>query len=310
MGQLIDGKWSNDDSALTSSKGQFIRKESSFRGKIEKQGAFPPSKNRYHLYISYACPWACRTVMMRLLKGLEQVVSLSSVNVVVKKNGWSFKEDGVVSKDPLYDFKYLHQIYTKADPHYTGRVTVPILWDKESQIIVNNESAEILRILNADFNEFTDQKTDFYPKKFQADIEKINTFILENINNGVYKCGFASNQLAYDQAVSELFKALGVIESLLKKNSYLVGDTFTEADIRLFTTLIRFDMVYVTHFKCNLRQIKDYPHLHRYMLQIYKMPGVSQTVKEDHIKNHYYQSHLHINPTGIVPKGPPQNLFL
>jgi putative glutathione S-transferase len=259
---------------------------------------------RYHLYVSYACPWAHRTLIMRALKGLENTIGVSVVNFFMGENGWSFAPaDGVVA-DPVFDAKFLYEVYAAADPHYSGRVTVPVLWDRVKGTIVNNESSEIIRILNASFDEAGAKPGDYYPEALRPEIDAINQRIYDTLNNGVYKCGFATTQEAYEAAFHPLFATLDWLEERLSTRRYLMGTRFTEADIRLFTTLIRFDAVYAGHFKCNLRRIVDYPNLWGYTRDIYQMPEVTPTVRMDHIKGHYYMSHPTINPTRIVPLGP------
>lgn len=303
---LIDGKWEMTSLIQTDKSGKFIRQDSLFRDWIRKdeKAKFKPEKNRYHLYISYACPWASRTLIFRKLKELENVISFSTVSPLMLENGWEFGAENSETTDPLYDLNFLYEIYLKADPNYTGKVTVPVLWDKKLETIVNNESAEIIRMLNSEFNEFTQNKNDYYPKHLRHQIDEINDLVYHNINNGVYKCGFAKSQFAYDEAFDNLFAALDKIEEKLSQQRYLVNNELTEADWRLFTTLVRFDVVYVGHFKCNLKRIADYPHLSNYLRDLYQTPGIAETVNLMHIKEHYYRSHTEINPTGIVPKGP------
>lgn len=303
MGLLIDGVWHDRWYDTQKSAGHFQRQESVFRNHITADGrsGFAAAAGRYHLYVSYACPWAHRTLIFRKLKRLEAVISVSTVDWRMLENGWEFTE---TLPDPLYGSTFLHQIYTRARPDYTGRVTVPVLWDKHTHTIVNNESAEIIRMLNTAFDAFTDIRADFYPPALRDDIDALNRFIYDNINNGVYKAGFATTQAAYDAAVTALFDALDTLEARLGDNRYLIGDTLTEADWRLFTTLLRFDPVYVGHFKCNKKMLKDYPNLSGYLRELYQWPGIAETVHMDHIKGHYYQSHRNINPTGIVPAGP------
>jgi putative glutathione S-transferase len=301
MGLLIDGTWHDERHDTTSTKGHFNRKASSFRGQMAPADAEP---GRYHLYVSYACPWAHRTLIMRALKGLENTIGVSVVNFFMGENGWSFAPaDGVVA-DPVFDAKFLYEVYAAADPHYSGRVTVPVLWDRVKGTIVNNESSEIIRILNASFDEAGAKPGDYYPEALRPEIDAINQRIYDTLNNGVYKCGFATTQEAYEAAFHPLFATLDWLEERLSTRRYLMGTRFTEADIRLFTTLIRFDAVYAGHFKCNLRRIVDYPNLWGYTRDIYQMPEVTPTVRMDHIKGHYYMSHPTINPTRIVPLGP------
>lgn len=279
--------------------GQFVRKPSKFRNWIGS-GDFPAEKDRYHLYVSYACPWAHRTIIFRKLKQLENIISLTVVDPFRDERGWHFGEQ----PDPLYHKEYLSELYAMADAEYDGRITVPTLWDKKKKTIVNNESSEIIRMFNSEFNALTGSTLDLYPKKLQADIDEINTMVYDTINNGVYKVGFAKSQTVYEYEVKELFKSLDLLEERLSKQRYLVGNTMTEADWRLFTTLIRFDPVYAFHFKCNLKLLAQYENLSNYLRDLYQVPGVSDTVDLDHIKIHYYTSHDHINPNKIIPLGP------
>ncbi|MTI64796.1 glutathione S-transferase family protein [Methylophaga sp.] len=312
MGLLIEGKWFDRWYDTAANKGRFKRDESKFRHWVTEDGRPGPSgsagfraePDRYHLYVSLACPWAHRTLIFRKLKGLESMISLSVVNPYMGENGWTFEAGNGVIADPVYDARFLHQIYTAADPAFTGRVTVPVLWDKQQNRIVNNESAEIIRMFNAAFNGLGAKEGDFYPASLRADIDDINAYVYDRINNGVYKAGFATTQEGYEEAVLPLFEALDEIDKRLSQQRYLVGKQITEADWRLFTTLLRFDAVYYGHFKCNLRRIQDYPHLAGYLRELYQWPGVSDTVSMTHIKEHYYRSHSSINPTGIVPVGP------
>lgn len=308
MGLLVDGKWQDQWYDTEKTAGKFVREESQFRNWITPDGKFKPEAGRYHLYISYACPWASRTLILRKLKSLENVISYSTVHPHMMEQGWEFRDRETA--DPLYGHRYLHEIYTKANPRYTGRVTVPVLWDKELQMIVNNESSEIIRMLNSVFNEFTTNTADFYPNKLHEEIDQINSFIYEKINNGVYRCGFATTQEAYEEAYDELFSALDKVEGILSQHRYLVGNSLTEADWRLFPTIVRFDPVYYSHFKCNKKLIVDYPQLSNYLRELYQYPGVAETVRFDHIKEHYYYSQSTINPTRIVPKGPDMDLNL
>ncbi len=306
MGLLADGKWVDQWYDTKASKGKFVRQNSKFRQWIKADGstAFEPEAGRYHLYVSLACPWAHRTLIYRTLKELEKIISISIVDPVMLENGWEFHDSPGSIPDPIHQADYLYQIYLKADPEYTGRVTVPVLWDKKTKTIVNNESSEIIRIFNTEFNALTSNELNFYPENLHNAIDQINAFIYDNINNGVYKAGFATTQEAYEEAFDNLFQAIDKIEAILKNNTYLIGDHLTEADWRLFTTLIRFDAVYVGHFKCNKKRIADYPHLSRYLRELYNYPGIKETVNFDHIKRHYYVSHRTINPTGVVPAGP------
>ncbi|MDX8388033.1 MAG: glutathione S-transferase family protein [Ghiorsea sp.] len=302
MGLLVEGKWVDQWYDTSKSSGKFVRKDSAFRDWIgADDGKFPAQAGRYHLYVSLACPWAHRTLVFRELKGLTDIIDVSIVSPDMLENGWEFGQP-----EPLYGYTKAHQLYTKANPDYTGRVTVPILWDKKSQTIVSNESAEIIRMFNSAFNALTGNSENYYPKILQNEIDDINDYIYDTINNGVYKCGFATTQAAYDEAVDSLFNALDSIDERLSKQQYLVGNHVTEADWRLFTTLIRFDAVYFGHFKCNKKQIADYPNIYRYLVGLYEHKNIKETVDIQHIKRHYYYSHESINPTRIVPKGLPE----
>ncbi|MDQ6957456.1 MAG: glutathione S-transferase family protein [Mariprofundaceae bacterium] len=302
MGLLVDGVWHDQWYDTKSTGGKFERKASQFRNQITQDGDFSAIEGRYHLYVSLACPWAHRTLIFRKLKGLEKLIDVTVVSPYMLESGWQFD-----MPEPLYGFDYAHQIYSKADPHYSGRVTVPILWDKQRETIVCNESAEIIRMFNSEFNTLTGNNDDYYPQALRSEIDAINAFVYENINNGVYRCGFATAQDAYDEAFDALFAALDEVELRLSKQRYLVADVLTEADWRLFTTLIRFDAVYVGHFKCNRQRIADYPNLSNYLRELYQYSNVSETVNMQHIKQHYYASHESINPTRIIPKGPDLN---
>ncbi|WP_321792904.1 glutathione S-transferase family protein [Caballeronia sp. J97] len=312
MGLLVDGKWQDKWYDTSSTGGRFVRKDAAFRNWVTPDGAPGPSgaggfkaeAGRYHLYVSLACPWAHRTLIMRALKGLEGMIDVSVVNWLMLENGWTFDDAPGVVPDKVNGARYLHQVYTAADPHYSGRVTVPILWDKQRGTIVNNESSEIIRMLNSAFDGIGAKAGDYYPRALRDEIDALNARIYDAVNNGVYKAGFATTQAAYEEAVTPLFDTLDFLEARLDTRRYLTGDGFTEADIRLFTTLVRFDAVYVGHFKCNLRRIVDYPNLSKFTREIYRMPGVAATVNFGHIKRHYYESHRTINPTGIVPAGP------
>ncbi|MFD1792027.1 glutathione S-transferase family protein [Ochrobactrum teleogrylli] len=312
MGLLVDGKWQDVWYDTKSTKGRFERSKSQFRNWVTAdgsagptgEGGFKAEPGRYHLYVSYACPWAHRTLIFRALKKLEDVISVSVVDYLMVEEGWTFYGTTGSTGDDLYGSKRLYEIYTRADPNYSGRVTVPVLWDKQRQTIVSNESSEIIRMLNTAFNEFGDASLDFYPDALAAEIDALNDFIYPNINNGVYRAGFATSQDAYEEAFKQLFAALDTLEDRLSRQRYLAGSSLTEADWRLFTTLLRFDPVYVGHFKCNLRRIADYPNLWNYTRELYQVPGVASTVNMEHIKGHYYRSHKTINPTGIVPTGP------
>lgn len=312
MGLLIDGQWHDKWYDTKSSGGKFVRSEAQLRHWVTPDGSPGPSgeggfkaeKGRYHLYVSLACPWAHRALIMRKLKGLEDYISLSVVNPLMLENGWTFEPAEGVVADPIHNAKFLHQIYTADTPDYSGRVTVPVLWDKQSGRIVNNESAEIIRMLGSAFDGIGAKPGDYYPDPLHSDIDAVNEKVYHEVNNGVYKSGFATSQEAYEEAVETLFKRLDWLEEKLGENRYLAGDTITEADWRLFTTLIRFDAVYHGHFKCNHKRIVDYPNLWGFTKELYQWPGVADTVCFDHIKQHYYRSHTMINPTGIVPVGP------
>ncbi|MFK7956379.1 MAG: glutathione S-transferase family protein [Lysobacterales bacterium] len=304
MGLLVKGKWQDRWYDTDSTDGEFVRSDAQFRDTIsnDSDAKFPAQAGRYHLFVSLACPWAHRTLIFRALKGLEEVISVSIVAPEMLDQGWVLSDEG--GAHPVKDITHLHQVYTTAQPDFSGRVTVPVLWDKQTQSIVNNESAEIIRILNSAFNEFTPDPSDYYPAALQGEIDKINEYVYDAINNGVYKAGFATTQRAYETHVDKLFTALDNIELRLTNQRYLCGEQITEADWRLFTTLIRFDSVYFGHFKTNLRQIESYPNLSNYVRDLYQRPGVAQTVDFRHIKVHYYYSHDMINPTRVVPAGP------
>lgn len=317
MGLLVDGQWVDKWYDTESTGGRFERTVTCFRNWITADGSPGPSgeggfaaeSGRYHLYVSLACPWAHRTLILRSLKKLDEAISVSVVDPFMGEEGWVFhSRDGALSADATPDEvlgrKRLYEVYLVADPHFSGRVTVPVLWDRQRATIVSNESAEIIRMFNTAFDAFTDERRDFYPADLRADIDALNTRIYEAVNNGVYKAGFATRQSVYEEAVSSLFAMLDELDERLKAQRFLFGDALTEADIRLFTTLIRFDPVYVGHFKCNIRRIADYQNLARYTRDIYRLPGVEGTVNLTHIKRHYYESHKTINPTGIVPVGP------
>jgi len=305
-GYLLNGEWRTGWYETAKNAGEFVRPPTAFRNWITADNAsgFKAEPDRYHLYVSLACPWAHRTLIFRKLKRLEDVISVSVVDPVMADNGWEFNDGPGCIPDTVNGFRFLHQIYTAADSGYSGRVTVPVLWDKHRRTIVNNESSEIIRMLNAQFDAYTPVKTDYYPVSIRARIDEINALVYERVNNGVYRCGFAGSQTAYDRAFDALFAALGELEDRLGKTRYLIDDRVTEADWRLFTTLLRFDAVYYVHFKCNLRRIADYPQLSRLLFELYRVPGIAETVNMDHIKRHYYVSHRHLNPSGIVPKGP------
>jgi putative glutathione S-transferase len=311
MGLLVDGVWTDAWYDTTSSGGAFVRKDSSFRGRVtaDSSSGFPAAAGRYHLYVSLACPWAHRTLIARRLKGLEDAVGVSVVHWLMREDGWTFRTGDGATGDRLHGLPFLRDLYVRADPRYTGRVTVPVLWDTVRGTIVNNESSEIVRMLNAEFDAFGDPSVDLYPEPLRAEIDRVNERVYHAINNGVYRCGFATTQAAYEAAFEELFGALDEMEARLARSRYLVGDRITEADWRLFTTLVRFDAVYVGHFKCNRRRIADYPNLSGYLRELYQVPGIAGTCDMLHVKNHYYASHETINPTGIVPKGPELDLL-
>jgi len=309
MGLLVEGEWTDQWYDTKSTKGEFVRKDSAYRQWIKSDGSssFKPEKDRYHLYISLACPWAHRTLIFRKLKMLEDVINISIVDPIMSENGWEFHDSPGSIPDHVNEKKYLYEIYQLADSNYSGRVTVPVLWDKKKKTVVNNESSEIIRMFNSEFSEYADNSLDYYPKDLRNEIDEVNSFVYDNINNGVYKCGFATSQEAYESAFNNLFSALDKIEDMLEGNEYLVNNTITEADWRLFTTLIRFDPVYVGHFKCNKKRMMDYSNLYRYVKKLYNTEGIRETVNFDHIKRHYYVSHKTINPTGVVPVGPELN---
>ncbi|ENG7992172.1 glutathione S-transferase family protein [Vibrio vulnificus] len=305
MGKLIEGVWHDVWYDTKQTKGKFVREDAGFRDWIENkpQAPFQPESGRYHLYVSLACPWAHRTLIFRKLKGLEEHIDVTVVCPDMLSDGWKM---GL--PEPLFGHTKLHQIYTQAKPDYTGRVTVPVLWDKKTNTIVSNESSEIIRMFNSAFNQLTGNQDDYYPDSLREVIEEWNAFIYPNINNGVYRCGFATTQEAYEEAYNALFSALDRVEHHLATHRYLAGSQMTEADWRLFTTLIRFDAVYVGHFKCNQKRIADYPHLNGYMKELYQIEGIAETTDFYHIKRHYYFSHIGINPTQVVPLGPDLDL--
>ncbi len=312
MGLLIDGQWHDQWYDTKSSGGEFKRQDSVFRNWITAdgepgpsgEGGFAAEPGRYHLYVSLACPWAHRTLIFRKLKGLEEAIGVSVVHWHMGDQGWSFLEEDGATGDRLFGLDHLWQLYVKAKPDYTGRVTVPTIWDKQRETIVTNESAEIVRMFNSAFDGVGAAEGDYYPEPLRDEIDRINARVYETVNNGVYKAGFATSQKAYEQAVMPLFESLAWLDGLLAERRYLAGDRITEADWRLFTTLLRFDPVYHGHFKCNLRRLVDYPNLWPYARELYQQPGVAETVDMLHIKNHYYRSHPSVNPTGIVPLGP------
>ena len=299
MGLLVNGEWQDKWYDTAATGGRFVRQDSSFRHRIGDE-PFEAEAGRYHLYVSLACPWAHRTLIVRKLKQLEDIISVSVVDAYMGENGWTISPGA----DPVNNAAFLHQIYTRAKPDYTGRVTVPVLWDTKTNTIVNNESSEIIRLFNSAFDHLIGNSLDLYPFAQRDEIDDINTFVYDTINNGVYKAGFATKQEVYEEAVSNLFQALDRVEDILSGQRYLVGDQPTEADWRLFTTLVRFDPVYVGHFKCNIKRIADYPNILNYVRDLYQIDGIAETVNMDHIKEHYYASHDTINPTGIVPVGP------
>jgi len=308
MGLIQQGQWVDKWYDTKNSDGEFRRQDSRFRSWLTANGdvgpngeqGFKAEKGRYHLYVSLACPWAHRTLIFRALKGLQEYVDVTAVEPIMLENGWELR-------DPLYGVDYAYLLYLKADPSYEGRVTVPILWDKHTQTIVSNESSEIIRMFNTAFNHLTGNQTDYYPESLRGQIDAINTRVYDTINNGVYLSGFATTQQAYEKAFKALFSSLDWVEDILSKQRYLAGDQLTEADWRLFTTLIRFDAVYFGHFKTNRQQITDYPAMSNYLRELYQIQGIAETVNFEHIKTHYYASHLTINPTGVIPVGPLQD---
>ncbi|MGB8665342.1 MAG: glutathione S-transferase family protein [Serratia inhibens] len=317
MGQLVDGVWQDIWYDTSSTGGRFKRSTSQFRNWVTADGqpgehgtgGFKAEKDRYHLYVSLACPWAHRTLLMRKLKGLEQIIPVSVVHPLMLENGWTFGQDfPEATGDSLYHSDFLYQLYLRADEHYTGRVTVPVLWDKQQQTIVSNESADIIRMFNSAFDGAGARAGDYYPNDLRGKIDELNGWIYDQVNNGVYKAGFATSQEAYDEAVNALFDALARLEQILGQHRYLTGDRLTEADLRLWTTLVRFDPVYVTHFKCDKHRISDYLNLYGFLRDIYQMQGIAETVSLPHIRNHYYRSHTTLNPHGIISIGPAQDL--
>lgn len=307
MGKLVSGEWHDVWYDTAATHGAFVRDASAFRRHVTADGSsgFRAEAGRYHLYVSLACPWAHRTIIFRKLKGLEGAITLSIVNPYMGKDGWTFDEAPGTIADSVNGARALHEIYTRAKPDYSGRVTVPVLWDKHEKTIVNNESSEILRMLNREFDAFaTRPQPDFYPAELRAEIDAMNDVVYRTVNDGVYKVGFATKQERYEENFDVLFATLDDLDARLQKQRFLLGERLTEADWRLFTTMLRFDVVYHGHFKCNLRRIADYPGLWRFTRELHAVPGVAETVNFDHIKQHYYRSHTTINPTGIVPKGP------
>jgi glutathionyl-hydroquinone reductase len=312
VGLLVKGEWKDQWYDTGKTGGRFERETSRLRNWVTPDGApgptgeggFAAEPGRYHLYIARACPWAHRTMILRSLKGLQDAVSVSVTHWKMGENGWTFEPGDGVVPDPLIGARYLYELYARADPEYTGRVTVPMLWDKKQNRIVSNESADILRMFNSAFDAVGAKPGDYYPEALRGEIDAVNARVYDTVNNGVYKAGFATTQEAYEAAVRPLFESLDWLEARLRQQRYLCGERLTEADWRLFTTLLRFDSVYVGHFKCNLRRLVDYPNLWAYTRELYQLPGIRETVNFEHIKRHYYQSHGQINPTGIVPLGP------
>lgn len=312
MGKLIDGTWHDVWYDTDETGGRFVRMDSTFRNWITPdgsagptgEGGFEAEAGRYHLYVSYACPWANRTLALRALKGLEDMISISVVNPIMRENGWTFDPYEGVIEDPVLNADYLHQVYTHVEPEMTGRVTVPILYDKKRDTIVNNESSDIIRMLNSSFDNIGAIEGDYSPQELMDEIDEVNAFTYDNINNGVYKAGFATKQDVYEQEVQHVFDALETLDQRLENQDYLVGSRFTEADIRLFMTLIRFEHVYYGHFKCNLKHLDDYENVWNYTKRIYNHPKIKPTINFDHIQTHYYKSHDTINPNQIVPYGP------
>jgi len=312
LGLLQEGKWVDQWYDTKSSGGRFVRKAPQFRNWITADGSAGPSgdagfkaeDNRYHLYVSLACPWAHRALIFRSLKGLEDMIPISTVHWYMADKGWTFQSGDGVVPDSVNDAEFMYQVYTAAMPDYSGRVTVPVLWDKQKKTIVSNESPEIIRMLNSAFDGVGAVEGDFYPEDLRAEIDMINERVYESVNNGVYKCGFATSQEAYEEAIAPLFQTLDWLDDRLSTQRFLTGGRITEADWRLFTTLVRFDPVYVGHFKCNLKRIVDYPNLSGYVRDLYQQPGIAATVNMEHIKNHYYASHESVNPSRVIPKGP------
>lgn len=305
MGRLVNGEWSTDWYETKQSKGAFVRPDTVFQRKLTKEGPFPPSAERYHLYVSLACPWAHRTLVVRCIKGLEAILPVSVVNPLMYDDGWSFLPGEGSDSEPNEGVQYVRELYCIADAQYTGRVTVPILWDKVARTIVNNESSQIIRIFNETLSHLgSAPERDLYPAALRERIDAVNEWVYPWVNNGVYRAGFATTQHAYEMAVAEVFKGLDLAESILADQPFLCGDVVTEADWRLWTTLIRFDMVYATHFKCTMRRLVDYPHLFAFTRQLYQVPGIAETTHFGHIRDHYYRSHPMINPTRIVPVEP------
>jgi putative glutathione S-transferase len=303
MGQMVDGAWVREGQVPVAG-GSFVRPATSFRDKIEPGGRFPPEPGRYHLYVSLACPWAHRTLIFRSLKGLQPIIGLSVVHWLMGDDGWTFENGEGVVPDPVLHARFLHQLYARADSGFSGRVSVPVLWDRVENTIVNNESADIIRIFNSAFDGLGATKGDFYPEPLRGEIDEINARVYDTLNNGVYKAGFARTQAACEAAVVPLFETMEWLEDRLSRRVFLCGDEITEADWRLFTTLVRFDPVYNVHFKCNIRRLIEYKALWHYARSLYQMTGIAETVDFGHIKRHYYMSHPWVNPTRIVPLGP------
>jgi glutathionyl-hydroquinone reductase len=312
MGLLVDGEWHDKWYDTDSTGGHFKRDAAAFRNWVTPdgsagptgEGGFKAEPDRYHLYVALACPWANRALIFRKLKRLESLIPISVANPLMRENGWTFQDGYKVTPDPIHNAEFLHQVYTAAKPDYSGRVTVPVLWDKKRGTIVSNESADIIRMFNSAFDEVGAAEGDYYPEDLREEIDTVNDEVYTNVNNGVYKTGFATTQEAYEEAVIPLFETLDELEARLDENRYLCGSRITEADWRLFTTLVRFDAVYVGHFKCNIRRIDDYHNLSNYLRELYQVPGISETVEFEAIKRHYYGSHDTINPSYIVPLGP------
>lgn len=309
MGLLVKGQWQDQWYDTDSHDGEFVRTDAQFRDWITADGSsgFQAEPGRYHLFVSLACPWAHRTLIFRRLKKLENLIGVTVVKPEMLDKGWEIlplDDEAAMDPSPIADIRYLYEVYTTVQKDYSGRVTVPLLWDKKTGTIVNNESSEIIRMLNTAFNAFTTVQTDFYPPELRQKIDEINALVYDNINNGVYKAGFATSQPAYEKAFHALFKTLDKVENILSEQRYLTGEQITEADWRLFTTLIRFDSVYYGHFKTNLKRIEDYPNLSNYVRELYQIDGVAKTVNFNHIKTHYYYSHDTINPTRVIPLGP------
>ncbi len=314
MGLLVEGKWQDKWYETAATKGRFVRQESQFRNWVTAggeagptgKGGFKAESGRYHLYVSLACPWAHRTLIMRELKGLADHISVSVVDPLMLENGWAFNDEW---NDDLFGSDYLYEVYLKADPSYTGRVTVPVLWDKQQGTIVSNESADIIRMFNTAFNEITGVADDYYPESLRARIDEMNEKVYHGVNNGVYRAGFATTQEAYEEGYTQVFDTLDMLESHLSQNRYLMGDALTEADIRLFTTLVRFDAVYFGHFKCNRQLLREFENISAYVRELYQVPGVAETIDMPYIKAHYYGSHKTINPTGVIPVGQEDQAF-